>query len=210
MIRITDGRYIRKVYGTPVVADVFRATSNIVTMLMRGAEEVIPVSDKNEALALREKGYVLFGEEGIETIEGFDYGNSPAETSNLDLKGKRIALKTTNGTGIILKAGEGTMIGSFLNISSLARQLHNREVHIFPANTKNGVATEDNEFSYALSKKVLEPGADIKINVQRAKNGNGAARLKEKGYKADIEFCLQTDITEIVPVLRENRIVLLS
>ncbi len=207
MIRITDGRYVRKIYGVPVVADIFRCTTNIVAMFMRGAEEIVPVQDKKEAFQMREKGYLLLGEEDGGNIEGFDYGNSPSETSELDLKGRRVAMKSTNGTDLILKVGEGAMIGSFLNISSLSRQLRNKEVHIFPANTKNGVATEDNEFSYALSKKVLEPGSDIKINVQKARNGNGALRLKDIGFEQDIEYSLQVDITEIVPVFREGKIV---
>lgn len=206
MIRITDGRYIRNIYGTPVVADIFRATSSIVTMFVRGAEEIVPVRSVNEALELRKGGYILFGEENTEKIEGFDYGNSPSEISTLDLAGKKIAIKTTNGTDVLMRAGEGALIGSFLNLTELSRHLRNREVHIFPANTKNGVATEDNEFAYALSKRILEPGADIKVNIQRARNGNGANRLKEHGLEKDIDFCLQLDITDIIPVFREGKI----
>ncbi|MCL4333445.1 MAG: 2-phosphosulfolactate phosphatase [Candidatus Thermoplasmatota archaeon] len=207
MIRITDGRYIRHVYGTPVVADIFRATSNIVTMLMRGASEIVPVDEVNRALLLKREGYILFGEENLNPIEGFDYGNSPVETSGLDLEGKKVVLKTTNGTGAIIRAGEGTLIGSFLNITSLSRYLRNREVHIFPANLRNGVSTEDNEFAYALTKKVLEPGSNIEVNITRARNGNGASLLRGKKLEADISFCLQQDITDIIPVYREGKIV---
>jgi len=172
MIRITDGRYFKRIYGIPVVVDVFRATSNIVTMFMKGIEEVVPVRDVTEAFALREKGYLLFGEIDTKPIEGFDYGNSPSETFDLDLSGKKAVIKTTNGTDLILKAGDGALIGAFLNVTSLSRYLRNKEVHIFPANLKNGIATEDNEFAYALSKKIFEPGADISVNIDRARNGN--------------------------------------
>jgi 2-phosphosulfolactate phosphatase len=207
MIRITDGRYIRHVYGTPVVADIFRATSNIVTMLMKGAEEVVPVDEVNKALLLKKEGYLLFGEDNLNPIEGFDYGNSPTETAGLELEGAKIALKTTNGSGAILRAGEGTLIGSFLNITALSRHLRNKEVHIFPANLRNGVSTEDNEFAYALTKKVMEPGSDIEVNITRARNGNGAAMLKSKKLDADISYCLQLDITEIIPIFRGGKIV---
>ena len=210
MIRITDGRYFKRIYGIPVVVDVFRATSNIVTMFMKGIEEVVPVRDVTEAFALREKGYLLFGEIDTKPIEGFDYGNSPSETFDLDLSGKKAVIKTTNGTDLILKAGDGALIGAFLNVTSLSRYLRNKEVHIFPANLKNGIATEDNEFAYALSKKIFEPGADISVNIDRARNGNGSSRLRSFGLERDIDFCLKADMTDIIPVMKGGRIIRLQ
>ncbi len=210
MIRITDGRYIRNVYGVPVVADIFRATSNIVTMVMKGVKEIIPVNDVNTALSLKKEGYVLFGENNLNPIEGFQYGNSPTQTMKLDLDGAKAVLMTTNGSGIILKAGEGTLVGSFLNMGALSRHLRNKEVHIFPANLKNGVSTEDNEFAYALTKKVMEPGSNIDVNIARSRNGNGATLLKEHKFEEDIDFCLQQDITDAIPIFKGGKIVKLE
>ena len=210
MIRITDGRYIRNIYGVPVVADIFRATSNIVTMVMKGVEEIIPVNDVNTALSLKKEGYVLFGENNLNPIEGFQYGNSPTQTMKLDLDGVKAVLMTTNGSGVILKAGEGTLVGSFLNIGALSRYLRNKEVHIFPANLKNGVSTEDNEFAYALTKKVMEPGSNIDVNIARSRNGNGATLLKEHKFEEDLDFCLQQDITDAIPIFKGGKIVKLE
>ncbi|MCL4411782.1 MAG: 2-phosphosulfolactate phosphatase [Candidatus Thermoplasmatota archaeon] len=210
MIRITDGRYIRNIYGVPVVADIFRATSNIVTMVMKGVKEIIPVDDVNTALSLKKEGYVLFGENNLNPIEGFQYGNSPTQTMKLDLDGVKAVLMTTNGSGIILKAGEGTLVGSFLNIGALSRYLRNKEVHIFPANLKNGVSTEDNEFAYALTKKVMEPGSNIDVNIARSRNGNGATLLKEHKFEEDLDFCLQQDITDAIPIFKGGKIVKLE
>ncbi|MCW6158428.1 MAG: 2-phosphosulfolactate phosphatase [Thermoplasmatales archaeon] len=210
MIRITDGRYIRNIYGVPVVADIFRATSNIVTMVMKGVKEIIPVNDVNTALSLKKEGYVLFGENNLNPIEGFQYGNSPTQTMKLDLDGVKAVLMTTNGSGIILKAGEGTLVGSFLNIGALSRYLRNKEVHIFPANLKNGVSTEDNEFAYALTKKVMEPGSNIDVNIARSRNGNGATLLKEHKFEEDLDFCLQQDITDAIPIFKGGKIVKLE
>ncbi len=210
MIRITDGRYIRNIYGVPVVADIFRATSNIVTMIMKGVKEIIPVNDVNTALSLKKEGYVLFGENNLNPIQGFQYGNSPTQTMKLDLDGAKAVLMTTNGSGIILKAGEGTLVGSFLNMGALSRHLRNKEVHIFPANLKNGVSTEDNEFAYALTKKVMEPGSNIDVNIARSRNGNGATLLKEHKFEEDIDFCLQQDITDAIPIFKGGKIVKLE
>ncbi len=210
MIRITDGRYIRNIYGVPVVADIFRATSNIVTMVMKGVKEIIPVNDVNTALSLKKEGYVLFGENNLNPIEGFQYGNSPTQTMKLDLDGVKAVLMTTNGSGIILKAGEGTLAGSFLNMGALSRHLRNKEVHIFPANLKNGVSIEDNEFAYALTKKIMEPGSNIDVNIARARNGNGATLLKEHKFEEDLDFCLQQDITDAIPIFKGGKIVKLE
>ena len=210
MIRITDGRYIRNIYGVPVVADIFRATSNIVTMVMKGVKEIIPVNDVNTALSLKKEGYVLFGENNLNPIEGFQYGNSPTQTMKLDLDGVKAVLMTTNGSGIILKAGEGTLVGSFLNMGALSRYLRNEEVHIFPANLKNGVSIEDNEFAYALTKKIMEPGSNIDVNIARARNGNGATLLKEHKFEEDLDFCLQQDITDAIPIFKGGKIVKLE
>lgn len=206
MIRITDGRYIRTVHGTPVVVDIFRSSTTIVTLLVGGIQEIVPVKTINEAFALKEEGYVLIGEEDTQKIEGFDYGNSPSEISKVNLDSKKVVLKTSNGTGTIITAGEGVLIGSFLNITALSRHLRNKEVHIFPSNTRQGVSTEDNEFSYALSKRILEPGSDIKVNLQRARIGNGSLRLKDHSLLEDLEYCLQTDTTEVIPIYEKGRI----
>lgn len=204
MIRITDGRYIRTVYGTPVVVDIFRSSTTIVTLLLGGVQEIVPVKTTGEAFALKEEGYVLVGEEDTKKIEGFDYGNSPSELSTINLDSKKVVLKTSNGTNTIIAAGEGALIGSFLNITELSRHLRNKEIQIFPSNTRGGVATEDNEFSYALSKRILEPGSDINVNLQRARTGNGSLRLKEHNLLEDLEYCLQTDTTEVIPIYKEG------
>ena len=46
------------------------------------AFKIIPVNDVNTALSLKKEGYVLFGENNLNPIEGFQYGNSPTQTMN--------------------------------------------------------------------------------------------------------------------------------
>jgi 2-phosphosulfolactate phosphatase len=107
-----------------IVVDVLRASSSIVTMLERGAQEVLVAPTVEEARRLHRElpGYLLCGEEGGLPPPGFDYGNSPSEFSTLDLKGQRVILCTSNGTRAILAAADApvVLVGCLLNATVVA------------------------------------------------------------------------------------------
>ena len=107
-----------------IVVDVLRASSTIVTMLERGAEEVLLAPTIEEARGLHREmpRYLLCGEEGGLPPPGFDYGNSPSEFSALDLKGRRAILSTSNGTRAILAAADAplVLVGCLLNATAVA------------------------------------------------------------------------------------------
>src|SRR6266851_1491819 len=90
-----------------VVFDVLRATSSIVTALGNGATAIVPVAEISEALAVRQKHpeVLLAGERDGLRIQAnltgsiaFDLGNSPREFTPDKVRGKTIAMTTTNGT----------------------------------------------------------------------------------------------------------------
>lgn len=103
-----------------LVIDVLRATSTIATLLGVGVERILIARTKKQAFKLKKifSDYILCGEEKGLPPRGFDFGNSPFELSNLDLKGKRIILKTTNGTVSFFKAKDAkvTFSLSILNM----------------------------------------------------------------------------------------------
>jgi 2-phosphosulfolactate phosphatase len=107
-----------------IVVDVLRASSTIVTMLERGAQEVLLAPAVEEARSLHQElpRYLLCGEEGGLPPPGFDYGNSPSEFSALDLKGQRAILCTSNGTRALLAAAEAplVLVGCLLNATAVA------------------------------------------------------------------------------------------
>jgi 2-phosphosulfolactate phosphatase len=107
-----------------IVVDVLRASSTIVTMLERGAQEVLLTPTIDEARRLHQElpRYLLCGEEGGVPPPGFDYGNSPSEFSALDLKGQRVILCTSNGTRAILAAAGAplVLVGCLLNATAVA------------------------------------------------------------------------------------------
>jgi 2-phosphosulfolactate phosphatase len=72
--------------GLVVVIDVIRAFTNAAFAFSRGAKEI----------------YLVCGEVGGIPPEGFDFGNSPTQTSQLDLTGRVIIQRTGAGTqGIV-------------------------------------------------------------------------------------------------------------
>jgi len=107
-----------------IVVDVLRASSTIVTMLERGAQEVLLAPTVEEARGLHQElpRYLLCGEEGGLPPSGFDYGNSPSEFSALDLRGQRAILCTSNGTKAILAAAGAplVLVGCLLNATAVA------------------------------------------------------------------------------------------
>ena len=93
----------RRASGAVVVIDVFRAYTTAAVLFSKGAAEIVLVAQPPEALALRAAGLVdlCMGEVGGKKPEGFDFGNSPFELSQMsgeDLRGKKIVQSTRAGT----------------------------------------------------------------------------------------------------------------
>lgn len=109
-----------------IVVDVLRASSSIVTLLERGCERLVIAEDVRYARKLHERlpDHLLCGEVGGLPPEGFDYGNSPAEFSRVDLAGKSVILATTNGTRALAdcaREASAVLVGCLLNRTAVAR-----------------------------------------------------------------------------------------
>jgi 2-phosphosulfolactate phosphatase len=94
--------------GVVAIIDVFRAFSTAAVVLANGASRITMVSTVEEALALRKNGVgqVCMGEVEGRAPDGFDFGNSPFEVSQVNFGGKAIIQRTSAGTqGIV--AGHG-------------------------------------------------------------------------------------------------------
>ena len=60
-----------------VVADIFRATSCMVTGLAYGVKSITPVATVEECKTLQNQGYLAAAERDAMKVEGFDLDNSP-------------------------------------------------------------------------------------------------------------------------------------
>jgi len=142
---------------TCVVFDVLRATSSMLTAFNNGAEQIVPVSEIGEALALKQQRpeVLLAGERhGLrirKELTGsvdFDFGNSPRDFTVTKVSGKTIVWTTTNGTRALQACAHAEMIllGALVNLRSLTDvvdQLCPNDLLLVCAGTFQAVAFED-------------------------------------------------------------------
>jgi 2-phosphosulfolactate phosphatase len=212
---------------TVVVVDILRATSCMTTAFAHGIATIKPFAKLDDCLAMKSQGYFTAGERDGKKVEGVDLGNSPFEYMGEKLKGQNIAFTTTNGTQAIAKSdgAKEIIIGSFLNISTVADYLRNgtNNVLVVCAGWKGKVNLEDTLFAGALVellKDSIEPDCDAPLMAQHLynqakhdmvgflQNSSHVKRLARLNIHKDIAFCLTPDRYSILPVLINGELVL--
>ncbi|PGH39020.1 MAG: 2-phosphosulfolactate phosphatase [Candidatus Nephrothrix sp. EaCA] len=210
-------------HSTVVVVDIFRATTCMVTALAHGAEGLMALSDVDACLKMKSQDWIIAGERDGKKIQGFDKGNSPYEYMGDDIRGRKIAFTTTNGTQAIEKSKEASeiIIGSFLNFNRIAKHLlfNDRHTVIVCAGWKGRVNMEDTLFAGALIerlKQYLGSDCDAPLLSQYLynqakgnmsdflKDASHVQRLRNLGVDKDIEFCLQFDLYDVLPVMKNG------
>lgn len=209
-----------------VVVDIFRATSCMVTGMAHGVGDIYPVAEVAECLALGATGKIMAGERGGQIVDGFNMGNSPYEYMEPSLKGKSIAVSTTNGTHTIMASvgAKEILIGAFLNLKALTHYLGETQadVIIHCAGWKGTVNIEDTLFAGALIdalKATHQSDGDAALLAQQlfannehdllgiAMASSHAQRLASFGVEKDLKFCLQQSIYDVVPIFEVNKLV---
>jgi len=213
-----------------IVIDVLRATSVITTALNNGAKKVIPVVTMEEAFQLKKNlqhNAILGGERKAIKPLGFDMGNSPLEYNRERVYGKTVILTTSNGTLAIKSCQKAKyiFIGCFLNARAVAREAvsrsqvldENADVVLLCAGTLGKFSLDDivcaglicdyickfyqeSELSdLAIAARILYQNKADNIGslISMAKHYKV---LKELGFEEDIDYCLQQDIFDIVPI----------
>jgi 2-phosphosulfolactate phosphatase len=215
---------------TVVVIDVLRATSVMVHALLQGALEIIPVASVEEAFQMA-KGFqrdstLLGGERESKKIPGFDLANSPKEYVAERVKGKKLILTTTNGTKAfhLVSSGKEILVGSFFNIGAIAQRCIElgKDLLIYPSGDEGNFSFEDTLCGGMLidliTKKRGKPvfltdaSYSAQILYQRFKDNlveafhlsHHGKELINRGFKDDLAYCAQIDMTNIVPELKDG------
>tara|TARA_B100001250_G_scaffold408710_1_gene431602 strand:+ start:479 stop:1201 length:723 start_codon:yes stop_codon:yes gene_type:complete len=216
-------------YSTVVIVDLLRATSVISTAFECGVKAVIPVTTPEEALAYKNiKNHIVAAERDTLRIDGFDYGNSPYHYINTNVKGKILALTTTNGTKAIHLAKEHKVItASFVNIDAVVEYLKedNNDVIIFCSGWKGFFNLEDPLFAGALAEKLLNTNnfttncdsLQASISLYSSAKEDLFEFLAMSSYRKrnnsneiirDTHFCLNpTIISDIVPIFDDGKLI---
>lgn len=213
--------------GKAVVAvDILRATSTMVTAFAHGAADIIPVMDLAECRAYAAQGCLTAAERNGMKAAGFDFGNSPFSYMQESIKGRTIAITTTNGTRAIRlsEAAEEIIVGSFLNLQVVADHLRELQLDVLVvcAGWKGKFNLEDTLYAGALVERLRNTysfendatQASLYL-YQIAKEdlltflwqSSHVRRLEKLGIHEDIEFCLQYDVYNVLPVWRHDRLV---
>jgi 2-phosphosulfolactate phosphatase len=113
--------------GIVVIIDVFRAFSVACYAFSSGAAQYIAVCDINAAFELqkRNRDSILIGERNERKIAGFDFGNSPTELLQADLKGATVIHTTTAGTEGLVNARNASVLlaGSLVNAGAIVKYI---------------------------------------------------------------------------------------
>jgi 2-phosphosulfolactate phosphatase len=196
-----------------IVVDVIRATSSIAQALASGYERVLCCAEIAEAQTLRaELGdeAVVGGERNAVVVEGFDVGASPREFAQ-EPKARALILTTTNGTRAILKAAaqcETVLLGSLLNLSALAGAVREDggDVAILCSGFKGAFALDDAYCAGRIVGVLAGEPTDAAIGAEVIARawpdplaGLNARTYGPPGLEADIAFCAQIDLLDVVP-----------
>lgn len=203
--------------GVVVVIDVIRAFTNAAFAFSRGAKEIHPVSMVEEALQFKAQtpNSLACGEVGGLPPQGFDFGNSPTHTHQLDLTGKIIVQRTGAGTqGIIRSMKAETMLAASLVVTSATmnyiRKLAPREVtFVVAGQLEAGRGDEDlacAEYFEALLKSEQPDPAPYIERVWRSRDALLHLDPKFPEFpESDLEHCTHIDAFDFaMPVSRQN------
>ena len=197
----------------------------MVTALGNGAAAIAPVAEIAEALKMRQRQpeVLLAGERDGVRIEGhlaegidFDLGNSPREFTAARVRGKTVAMTTTNGTRALRACAPAAavLLGSFLNLRATAELIETQpppHLLMVCSGTLDQAAYEDVLGAGALC-DLLWPlyragtVADSALMARRlfrlerhdllaavAQSRNGRRLMSNPNLQEDVPFCVQRD-----------------
>jgi len=203
--------------GMAIVIDVIRAFTNAAFAFSRGAKEIYPVSTVEEALQLKAQtpNSLACGEVGGLPPEGFDFGNSPTQTNELDLNGKIIVQRTGAGTqGIVRSVNAATLLAaSFVVANATVKYIQKLapEAITFVITGQYGVDGGDEDFACARYLEALFEWQNPDRNpfVERVlKSRDAQMHLdpnKPEFPKSDLDYCTQIDAFDFAMfVTKEN------
>ena len=212
-----------------ILVDILRASSTITTALFYGAKAIIPTLGIHTASKLAEENNaLLMGERNCVKIKNVDFGNSPIEITDEKVRDKIVIFSSTNfpKTPSSSKNSPLILVGSFLNLNIITKYAFNfalentLDICFVLAGTEINPSDEDFAFAGA-SALILSKYDNISFdkNIQKAihfvlKKGIEncildsihAKKLIKLGFHKDVEFSIERDKFNVIPILKANRI----
>jgi 2-phosphosulfolactate phosphatase len=203
------------------------------TVLAAGGEAVQVFSDLDQLMQVSEKWpaekRLRAGERGGAKVAGFDLGNSPLDCTPEQVQGRRLFISTTNGTRALQRVQAATTVlaAAFVNRAAVVQYVLAKQpetVWIVGSGWEGSFSLEDTACAGAIAHSLLQqtslPLEDLASNDEVigaiALYSQWQDRLLELFYQAshgkrllrldghaDLKYCAQTDILDVIPIQRE-------
>lgn len=200
-----------------VIIDVFRATTTMVAAMANGINQIKTCLEATDAIALKNKGYLVGGERNGVKVQGMDVDNSPLTFLQNKYAGNKLAMSTTNGTKAVafsLEAKE-IIIGAFVNLDAVVDYIFNSDLDVLLvcAGWKGKISTEDFMFAGAVLARLknnyrLTDSSEIALGYYSKYKDKyqeqlvvceHAMRLKKLNKNADVAFCIAKNTFVTIP-----------
>jgi 2-phosphosulfolactate phosphatase len=209
-----------------IVLDILFATTTMVTALGKGAAQLIPTLNEEDARAIASKlendSYVLSGELFAEVIEGFA-SPMPLALVEHGVDAKTVVYATTNGTVALRDASSADHVfaGALLNAPAIVEHIaakHAESTIVVICSGSMGnpnledmygagyfvdliarVLGEQRDFSdAAIAARALFRSEAAKSALMRCRVGK---LMQERGHEHEVEYAAQLGVLDVVPKL---------
>lgn len=202
--------------GLVVVIDVIRAFTNAAFAFSRGAEKIHPVGTVDEALEFKQQypGALACGEVGGIPPAGFDFGNSPTYTNELDLSGRVIVQRTSAGTqGIVRSVLASQMVAASFVVANATvqyiRSLKPEQISFVVTGESYDGGAEDLACAEYLEALLSDKSPDVMLYLERVRNSHDGQQFLNSSMPhapaTDLVHCTSVDrFNFAMPVTRQN------
>lgn len=224
----SEYEYFKGQFDIVVVIDVLRATSAICAAFDNGIKSIIPVATIDEARDYQKRGFLVGAERKGQIVEGFDFGNSPYSYMKEELRGKDVVLSTTNGTKALSIAADAptVIVGALSNLDALCEWLavQDKDILCLCSGWQDRYNLEDTICAGGIVDQLLKTGKfsceqDSTIGAKYLylsawdnpfgflKSSSHRRRLKKLNLNEDIKYCLTPNLTKVIPILKDGKLV---
>ena len=187
-----------------VVVDVMRAFTVAAWVFALGAEKIVLAGSLDEALALKADHPDWVTLKDGSPAPGFDTVNSPGLLKSIDLVGRTVVQKTTNGTAGVHAAKDASLLlcASFVVAEATAQLLQARgdDVVTFVVTGDDGQAEEDLACAGYIAGRAAGVAMSVADFLRRAAKSRAAADLTDAVRRGlpgvhvdDVELCLEAN-----------------
>ncbi|MBE9128742.1 MULTISPECIES: 2-phosphosulfolactate phosphatase family protein [unclassified Coleofasciculus] len=222
-----------KVPDCAIVIDVLRATTTIATALNAGAEAVQAFSDIDQLMQVSEQWLpdkrLRAGERGGAKVPGCDLGNSPLDCTPERVQGCRLFITTTNGTRALqcVQKAPVVLAAAMVNRQAAVQyvlEMQPESIWLVGSGWQGSFSLEDTVCAGAIAQSLVtqtgqsmddlagndETIAAIALYSQWQNqllelfhHASHGKRLLHLDCHADLKYCAQVDILDVLPIQKE-------